>query len=77
MPVTEAEQTLLDAVSLDVPWVLVETFATLPRWRPEDVNRAVDVLVGRLHGLGVPVEVHEPEIFLSIPYSASVMAGGR
>ena len=76
MPITEAEQVLLDAVSLDAPWALVETFATMPRWRPEDVNRAVDVLVSRLRGLGLPVDVHEPEIFLSIPYSASVTAGG-
>ena len=76
MPITEAEHRLLDAVSLDLPWALVETFATLPRWRPEDVNRAVDVLVGRLEGAGVPVTVHQPEIFLSIPYSASVSAGG-
>ncbi len=54
----------------------METFSTTPRWRPEDVNRAVDILVGRLQGAGVPVEVHQPEIYLSVPYSASVMAGG-
>ena len=76
MPVTEAEQHFLDQVSLDLPWALVETFSTTPRWRPEDVNRAVDILVGRLQGAGVPVEVHQPEIYLSVPYSASVMAGG-
>ena len=76
MPISDAEQRLLDAVSLDVPWALVESFATMPRWRPEDVNRAVDVLTGRLDALGVPVMVHQPEIFLSIPFSASVTAGG-
>ena len=76
MPITEAERFLLDQVSLDLPWALVETFSVTPRWRPEDVNRAMDILVGRLRDAGVPVEVHQPEIYLSIPYSASVMAGG-
>ena len=76
MPISESERHLLDQVSLDVPWALVETFSTTPRWRPEDVNRAMDILVGRLQGLGIPVEVHQPEIYLAVPYSASVMAGG-
>jgi hypothetical protein len=49
----------------------------MPRWRPEDVNKGADVIVSRLKALGVPVEVHEPEIYLSIPLSASVEAGGR
>ncbi|MBC7634479.1 MAG: M28 family peptidase, partial [Acetobacteraceae bacterium] len=48
----------------------------MPRWRPEDVNRGADAIVERLRAAGVPVEVHEPEIYLSIPYAASVTAGG-
>ncbi len=74
MPITASERRFLDAVSLDLPWALVETFATMPRWRPEDVNRGADVIVQRLRGAGVPVEVHEPEIYLSVPLSASVTA---
>ena len=76
MAVTEAEQHFLNQVSLDLPWSLVETFATMPRWQPEDVNRAAEVIAGKLRGAGVPVEVHRPEIYLSIPQSASVTAGG-
>jgi hypothetical protein len=76
MTIIAAEQAFLDDVSLDAPWSLVTTFATMPRWRPEDVNRAADVIVSRLQALGVPVQVHTPEIYLSVPYSASVMAGG-
>ena len=76
MPISEAERRFVDEVSLDMPWALVESFATMPRWRPEDVNRGVDTLVQRLRGAGIPVEVHEPEIYLSIPYAASVSAGG-
>ena len=74
--ITADEQRVLDDVGLEAPWSLVETFATMPRWRPEDVNRAADVLVARLEGLGAPVAVHRPEIYLSVPYSASVTAGG-
>jgi hypothetical protein len=75
MPITEAERRFLDEVSLELPWGLVEEFATMPRWQPEDVNRGADALVSRLRKIGVPLEVHEPEICLSIPQSASVTAG--
>ncbi len=74
MTITAAEQYFLDDVSLDMPWALVETFATLHRWMPEDVNKAADVIVSRLRAAGVPVEVHQPEIYLSIPLKASVTA---
>ena len=45
-------------------------FRTL-RWRPEDVNAAADVIAARLRKLGVPHQVYEPELYLSIPLSAS------
>ncbi len=71
------EKQILDTVSLDAPWALVEEFATMPRWRAEDVNRAVDSLASRLSSLGVPVTVHQPTVFLSIPLRAEVAAGGK
>src|SRR5215472_7994392 len=74
MPISQSERPFIDEISLDMPWGLVETFATMHRWRPEDVNKGADVIVERLRKAGVPVEVHEPEIFLSIPLSASVTA---
>ena len=76
MPITDAERRFLDAISLDLPWGLVEQFSTMPRWRPEDVNAAADVIAGRLRDRGIPVEVHEPELFLSVPLSAGVEADG-
>jgi N-acetylated-alpha-linked acidic dipeptidase len=72
-----SEQVFLSDVSIAVPWALIERFATMPRWRPEDVNRAADHLAERLRALGVPVEVHAPEVWLSIPHDASVEAGGE
>ena len=71
------EQAFLDAVSTDAPWALVEAFATMPRWRPDDVNRAADHLAEQLRGLEVPVEIHEPVVYLSIPIDASVEVGGE
>jgi hypothetical protein len=68
---------LLDEVDLKAPWELVEAFSRQPRWRPEDVNRGADMIVARLTALGVPVTVHEPEIYLSIPFTAEVRAAGR
>jgi hypothetical protein len=76
MTISDSEQTFLDDISLDLPWSLIETFSQMPRWRPEDVNKSCDVLVAKLREAGIPVEVHAPEIYLSVPYSASVSAGG-
>lgn len=77
MPITDTERRFLDAVSLETPWDLVETFSTMPRWMPEDVNAAAEVIGARLKALGIPVEMHQPEICLSVPLSASVTAGGK
>jgi hypothetical protein len=77
MPISETERRFLDAISLDLPWSLVEAFSTMPRWQPEDVNAAADLIAEKLRAAGVPVEMHEPEICLSIPLSASVTVGGK
>jgi N-acetylated-alpha-linked acidic dipeptidase len=68
---------ILRNITLDAPWELVEVFAKTPRWRPKDVNKGADMIVSRLKKLGVPVTVHEPEIYLSIPFEASVTMGGK
>jgi hypothetical protein len=68
-------ESMLDEVSLDAPWELVETFSKQPRWKPKDVNKSADMIVKRLKALGVPVTVHEPEIYLSVPFEASVKVG--
>lgn len=68
---------LLDAVSLDVPWELTETFSRHPRWQPKDVNKAADMIAKRLKAHGVPFTMHEPEIYLSVPFEASVKVGAK
>jgi N-acetylated-alpha-linked acidic dipeptidase len=71
------EREILSDVAVDVPWKLVEDYSTMHRWRPEDVNKGVDHLVSVLKQLGVPVTVHEPEIYLSIPLHAAVTVGNK
>jgi len=67
---------LLDDVTLDAPWALIERFSTLKREHPNDVRTAAREIVQRLEAFGVPVTVHEPEIYLSLPGKASVLGGG-
>ena len=72
----ELERRLLDAVTLDAPWELVEAFSRTPRWLPPQVNAGGEMIAQRLRALGIPVTVHQPEIYLAVPLSASVEAGG-
>lgn len=70
------EKDLLDQVSIDAPWSLVESFATFKREHPDDVNRGMDEVINTLRGHGVEVDVHEPDLYLSLPGQARVEAGG-
>jgi hypothetical protein len=72
----ENEAEIVADATTEHAWALVERFAGTPRWKPEDVNSAVDELVARLAALGVTAEVHAPEVFLSVPIDASVTLGG-
>jgi hypothetical protein len=67
-----ATTSMLEAVSAELPWDLVLTFAKMPRWKPADVAKSATEIVGRLEAHGVPVTVHEPSLYLSIPYTAEV-----
>lgn len=63
-------------IKLDAPWALVEKFADQHREKPEDANRGAEMIAEALKAHGIPVTVHEPELFLSLPGDASVEAGG-
>ena len=75
-PLLGSLSSLLDDVTLDAPWALIERFSTLKREHPDDVRTAAREIVQRLEAFGVPVTVHEPEIYLSLPGKASVQGGG-
>ncbi|MEX2642907.1 MAG: M28 family peptidase [Acetobacterales bacterium] len=74
---TDDESALLADVTIDAPWALVEAFSKIVREHPRDCNRAADLLVKQLDGLGVPVTVHAPKLYLSLPGTASVEADGK
>ncbi len=77
MPLTKDEKAILADIALDAPWELVETFSTMHRWRPEDVNKGADAIGKRLKKLGIPYEMHKPTIYLSVPLDASVTLGRK
>lgn len=73
--ITADEQSVLESISLDLPWNLIERFTTLRREHPDDVRTAAQEISTRLEAHGVPHEVLEPEIFLSLPGKASLNLG--
>ena len=72
------EAALLDSLSPQEPWSLVERFTTLVRESSsEDEVTAFQYIADRLSELGVPHTMHMPELFLSVPVKASLIAGGK
>lgn len=71
-----SETAILDQVTMDEPWGLVESFATFKREHPTDVNRGMDEVVERLARHGVPANMHNPSLYLSVPGVARVEASG-
>lgn len=68
---------LLADTSFDLGWSLIERFAVLVRESGTiDERAAAHFITSRLEVLGVPFELHEPELYLSIPRSASVDLDG-
>ena len=68
---------LLADTSFDLGWSLIERFAVLVRESGSiDERAAAHFITSRLEVLGVPFELHEPELYLSIPRSASVDLDG-
>ena len=67
---------ILDDLDIAEPWALVEAFAAQPREAPGDANLGAEMIAGRLRAIGLPVVVHEPELYLSLPKHAEVRAAG-
>lgn len=67
----DIEKALLDEVSLEVPKAVLERFSTLIRESgSEDERIAAQFLTNYLEEWGVPLKVHQPELYLSIPKKA-------
>jgi N-acetylated-alpha-linked acidic dipeptidase len=72
------EETLLNELSPDVPWALIERFTTLVRESgSDDEKEAAQYIVDQLKALGVPHEVYNPDLFLSVPVKSSLVVNGK
>jgi N-acetylated-alpha-linked acidic dipeptidase len=74
---TKDEASLIAGATLDDAWPIVEAFSQIKREHPDDGNRAISLIVERLRQHGVPVTVHEPMLYLTLPQGAHVEAEGR
>ncbi len=75
---TALEPEVLDAISLDEPWALVEKFSTLVRMSgSREERKAVDYITERLRRWNVPYTLHEPECFISLPVRSELEVVGR
>lgn len=77
-----AEQTyeneLLEELSDAAPWAPIEHFTTLVRESgSEDERTAAQYISDQLTKFGVPHEVYNPPLFLSVPVSASLEYEGK
>ena len=70
------ERDALATISLDEPNALLGRFSTLVRESgSRDEQTAAEYIVGRLQAHGIPVEVHDPELFLSVPKRSELWIG--
>src|SRR5215207_7381157 len=72
------EQNILDDLSSEAPWALIERFTTLVRESgSEDEREAGRYIAAQLEAFGVPYKVYEPELFLSVPVKSSLVVNGQ
>lgn len=69
----EFDGALVDEVSLDEPWDLLEEFSTLNRLSgSDDEVAAADYICDRLEANGISYDRHEPELYISQPHDATI-----
>ena len=74
---TKDEAALIASATLDEAWPMVEHFSTIRRESAAEGNRAISAVVERLRASGVPVTVHEPSLYLTVPKFGYVEADGK
>lgn len=72
------EKTVLDAISIDEPWALVEHIVKTIRLSgtPEE-REAFDGIIAKLNGWNIPYTLHEPTCFISHPLKGTVRTLGE
>jgi hypothetical protein len=73
----ELEAAARAAIKLNEARHLLDKFVTLKRESgTPDEESAARYIVERLHSLGVPVALHTPELYISLPMRAELLVGG-
>src|SRR4051794_9850276 len=74
---SQLEQQVLDTITLDEPWALVERFSTLVRLSgsPEEAE-AVSAITEKLTSWNIPHTVHHPTCLISLPGPATLRTLG-
>lgn len=71
------ESALLPLVAFDDGWAMLERFSSLVRESgSEDEHTAGEYIAAELERLGIDFEMHEPELYLSLPRDSWVEVGG-
>jgi N-acetylated-alpha-linked acidic dipeptidase len=71
------ESAASNAISLDEPRALLDRFATLVRESgTPDEESAARYIVDRLNQLGIPVTLHAPDLYISVPERAELSVEG-
>jgi hypothetical protein len=74
----DLERTVVDEISNEEPWQLLERFSELERVTgTEDEEEAAEYIVSRLESFGVEHQRHDPEMYISQPHDASVSVKGK
>ena len=74
----DLEEKLLNDLSSNEPWALIERYTTLVRESSSDDERvAFEYIASRLKEFGVSHKVYTPELFLSVPVKSSLEFGGK
>jgi N-acetylated-alpha-linked acidic dipeptidase len=74
---SSSEQTLLSDVPVADAWTLLEEITAFVREHPRDVDRSVAIVAERLRAAGLPAEIGEMNLYLSLPHEARIEALGE
>ena len=73
----DTERMVLDDISIDEPWALLERFSQLTRLSgSDDEQQAAEYITRKLSAWGVPYQVHRPTCLISIPGPATLRTVG-
>jgi len=70
---SDVEQRVVDEISIEEPWSLLEEFAELERLSgSEDERTAASYLTDRLESFGADYNRYDPELYISQPHDATI-----